>query len=37
MLLCEKERFVSSAVMTGFSTFEAYRYNRNNKGPKLDP
>ena len=41
MSLCEKKRFVSSANMIGFSIFEAwcksFTYNRNNKGPKMDP
>ena len=41
MSLCEKKRFVSSANMIGFSTFEvwckSFTYNRNNKGPKMDP
>ena len=39
MSLCEKKRFVLSANMIGFSTFEAwcksFTYNRNNKGPHV--
>ena len=41
MSLCGNKRFLSFVKMVGFGTFEewcrSFKYNRNNKGPNIDP